>query len=286
MNRVQFGWVVPVEGTTPGSTQPLLATYEAEILPAFAQHFDSFWAFDHFYGFGGYPTRSFMECWTTLTWLAARYPKQWIGPVVMGVGYRNPALVAKMGASLQALSGGRFVLGIGAGWREEEFHAYGYPFPTSSARIAQLEEAIQIIRLMWTESAPSFQGKYFQIAEAYCPPMPVPPPPIMVGGAGEQLMLPLIARLADWWNIGDMPDLATYRHKRDLLFRNLEKIGRDPATLRLTVQRAGKPLPESREDSQRWVDELLPFVEMGFSTFMLDFGLVPSTEPVERFWED
>jgi alkanesulfonate monooxygenase SsuD/methylene tetrahydromethanopterin reductase-like flavin-dependent oxidoreductase (luciferase family) len=178
----------------------------------------------------------------------------------MGIGYRNPALLAKMGATLQALSDGRLILGIGAGWRGEEYAAYGYPFPKASVRIQQLEEAVQIIRLMWSETSPSFKGEYFEIAEAYCPPQPNPPPPIMIGGSGEQLMLPLIARRADWWNIGFV-DVDTYRRKRDLLHRHAEAAGRDPGDIVHTLMKQDRPLPASSEDSARWLDELCAFSE-------------------------
>jgi alkanesulfonate monooxygenase SsuD/methylene tetrahydromethanopterin reductase-like flavin-dependent oxidoreductase (luciferase family) len=118
--------------------------------------------YDHFYGFAE-RSDSWLEGWTTLTWLAARFPTVQIGPLVLGVGYRNPALVAKMAATLQVLSGGRLVLGLGAGWREEEYRAYGYPFPKAVDRIRQVEEAVQIMRRMWTEPAPTFKGESFVI---------------------------------------------------------------------------------------------------------------------------
>jgi alkanesulfonate monooxygenase SsuD/methylene tetrahydromethanopterin reductase-like flavin-dependent oxidoreductase (luciferase family) len=203
----------------------------------------------------------------------------------MGVGYRNPALVAKIGASLHALRQGRLVLGIGAGWRGEEYAAYGYPFPQASLRIQQLEEAVHIIRRMWTETAPSFKDKYFEIKQAYCPPLPAPPPPIMIGGGGEQLMLPLIARLADWWNIGFV-DVGAYRRKRDILHRHAEAAGRDPGEIVHTYFKTDCSLPTSSADSARWLDELRPLVELGVTHFMLDFGHVTSSEPMARFAEE
>jgi alkanesulfonate monooxygenase SsuD/methylene tetrahydromethanopterin reductase-like flavin-dependent oxidoreductase (luciferase family) len=205
-----------------------------------------------------------------------------VGTLVMGVGYRNPALVAKMGASLHALSQGRLVLGIGAGWRDEEYAAYSYPFPQASVRTQQLKEAVHIIRRMWTETAPSFKGKYFEIKEAYCPPLPNSPPPLMIGGGGGQLMLPLIARLADWWNIGFV-DVETYRRKRDILHRHTEAAGRDPGEIVHTYFKTDCFLPASPADSARWLDELRPLVELGVTHLMLDFGHVTSAEPIARF---
>jgi alkanesulfonate monooxygenase SsuD/methylene tetrahydromethanopterin reductase-like flavin-dependent oxidoreductase (luciferase family) len=284
MTQIRFGWIAPVIGIPESSYVPIMMDQQAHILPVVAEHFDSLWVFDHFYGFDQ-RTDPYLECWTALTWLAARFPTLQVGTLVMGVGYRNPALVAKMGATLQTLSSGRLILGIGAGWRGEEYAAYGYPFPRAAVRIRQLEEAVQIIRLMWTETAPSFKGRYFEIKEAYCPPPPTPPPPIMIGGGGEQLMLPLIARQADWWNIGFV-DVDSYRRKRNILNQNMEAIGRDPAEIVHTYMKQGRPLPASSEDSARWLDELRPLIELGVAYFMLDFGHVNSTESIVRFAEE
>jgi alkanesulfonate monooxygenase SsuD/methylene tetrahydromethanopterin reductase-like flavin-dependent oxidoreductase (luciferase family) len=137
---------------------------------------------------------------------------------------------------------------------------------------------------MWTETTPSFQGQHFAIHQAYCPPRPDPLPPIMIGGAGERLMLPLVARLADWWNVGAMAPEA-YRHKRDIVHRHAEAAGRDPATIVHTIIMERR-LPQSAADSARWLDELSPLVELGVSCFMLDCGHVTSTEPIARFAEE
>lgn len=284
MPRIKFGWIAPVVGVEDSQYDPIVITQQAEILPVVAQHLDSVWVFDHFYGFEK-PTDPYLECWTTLTWLAARYPTLQVGTLVMGVGYRNPALAAKMGATLQALSHGRLVLGIGAGWRSQEYQAYGYPFPEPRVRIQQLEEAVHIIRLMWTETAPTFKGEHFQIKEAFCPPLPSPPPPIMIGGGGEQLMLPLIARLADWWNIS-MVGVDTYRRKRDILHRHAEAAGRDPSEIVHTYMKTDRPLPESSAAVALWLEELQALIDLGVTHFMLDFGYVTSSEPIIRFAEE
>jgi alkanesulfonate monooxygenase SsuD/methylene tetrahydromethanopterin reductase-like flavin-dependent oxidoreductase (luciferase family) len=284
MAQVQFGWIAPVIGIAESDYVPLAMAQQKEILPVVAEHFDSVWIFDHFYGFDQRDD-PYLESWTTLTWLAAHFPSLLVGTIVMGVGYRNPALVAKMGATLQALSGGRLVLGIGAGWRREEYLAYGYAFPKASVRIRQLEEAVQIIRRMWTETAPSIKGEYFAIDQAYCPPRPDPRPPIMIGGKGEQLMLPLIARQADWWNVGWLSP-AEHRRKRNLVRRQAEAAGRDPAGITQTVMRMDSRLPRSAADSARWLDELSPLIELGVTHFMLDCGHVTVTEPIARFAEE
>jgi len=272
-----MGW--PDTGTVPA-----VLLHQETLLPVVAQYFDSIWVFDNLYGFGepGYP---YLESWTTLTWLAARFPEMQLGTLVLGVGLRNPALLAKMAATLQTLSGGRFILGLGAGWREEEYRAYGFPFPSPARRIAQLDEAVTIIRRMWTEPASTFTGRHYQIHDAYCEPRPVPPPPVMIGGEGEKLMLPLIARRADWWNTGEW-DVTIYRTRLDILYREAEVAGRDPSTIVLTMEQMGCRLPETPSDSSRWLEELQPFVELGVTHFMFDFGNPSSPEPVARFAEE
>jgi alkanesulfonate monooxygenase SsuD/methylene tetrahydromethanopterin reductase-like flavin-dependent oxidoreductase (luciferase family) len=117
-----------------------------------------------------------LEGWTTLTYLAALAPTYRFGNMVLGQGYRNPALLAKMAATLQVLSGGRFVLGIGAGWQEDEYLAYDYPFPSAGTRIEQLGEAIDIIRALWTTDPTTYEGKHYRVHAAHCQPQPDPDP--------------------------------------------------------------------------------------------------------------
>jgi alkanesulfonate monooxygenase SsuD/methylene tetrahydromethanopterin reductase-like flavin-dependent oxidoreductase (luciferase family) len=282
--ELKFGWISPVIGPPESGHVPLVMYQEEHILPTALQHFDSVWVCDHFYGFDR-RTDPFLEGWTTLTWLAARFPTAMLGHHVLGLGYRNPALTAKMAATLQTLSGGRFILGIGAGWREEEYHAYGWEFPKASVRIAQLEEVVQICRLMWTETAPSFSGKHFQIANAYAPPLPEPPPPILIGGSGEQLMLPLVGRRADMWNTGAGRGLDVFRHKRDIVHRAAEGAGRDPADIVITVTREA-PLPTTSEESAVWLEFVRTWAAEGVRHVLVDPGHVTSTEPVLRFAEE
>jgi alkanesulfonate monooxygenase SsuD/methylene tetrahydromethanopterin reductase-like flavin-dependent oxidoreductase (luciferase family) len=289
MLDIQFGWFIPPLGIEETSYVPLAIWQQDKILPAVVRHFDSLWVPDHFYAFDD-PTRPWLECWTALTWLAARFPDIRLGPIVLGVGYRSPALLAKMASSLQALSGGRFIMGIGGGWRGEEYRAYGYPFPKPSVRIAQLDEAVRILRLMWTEPAPSFKGEYFQIKAACCHPQPTPPP-IMIGGTGEQLLIPLAARAADIWDAfhgghQDTLDANKHRRRRDILSASAEALGRDPSAVKQSITIGEARLPNSSEQSSRWLDALRPLVDLGVSQFILDCGHVASPEPVERFAEE
>ncbi len=162
---------------------------------------------------------------TTIASLAATHPDLKFGASVVSQSYRNPALLAKMTANLQWLTGGRFLMGIGAGWMEEEYRMYNFDFPSASARIDQMEEAIQIIKRLWTEAPASFTGTHYRIENAFCAPRPNPLPPIMIGGGGEQKTLRVVARHADWWNYPG-GTVENYAHKLAVLRQHCEAVGR------------------------------------------------------------
>jgi len=154
--------------------------------------------------------------------------------MVTGIPYRNPAMLAKMGATLDVISNGRLIMGIGAGWYEREFEAYGWGFPAARQRLDELEDAVQIIHKMWTEDHPSFAGRYHSINEPICEPRPIqkPRPPILIGGGGEKRTLKIVAKYADAWNIISYPEMV--KHKLEVLERHCEDVGRDPATIEKT----------------------------------------------------
>jgi alkanesulfonate monooxygenase SsuD/methylene tetrahydromethanopterin reductase-like flavin-dependent oxidoreductase (luciferase family) len=286
---LEFGWFMMARGVPGHDAIPLVVDQQPTILPMVAEHFDSLWVHDHFYAFAD-PTQTWLECWTMMTWLAACYPGVKIGSIVLGIGYRQPALLAKMATTLQVLTGGRLILGIGAGWRGEEYAAYGYPFPPASIRVQQLDEAIQILRLMWAHPAPSFQGQHFQIAQAYSAPRP-DPPPIMIGGGGEKRMLPLIGRRADIWDrwyAGPLhaADRADYQHKLTLVQRHAQEAGRAPGAIRQSITIENGRLPESPAESVAWIEQLRPLVELGVRQFILDFGRVTTPDAVRRFADE
>ncbi|MBI4640839.1 MAG: TIGR03560 family F420-dependent LLM class oxidoreductase [Candidatus Tectomicrobia bacterium] len=185
----------------------------------------SFWTMDHLF-FNDTANQPVLETWTLMTAIAAVTEQLHVGALVLCNSYRPPALLAKMGASLDALSNGRLEFAIGAGWAQHEYEAYGYPYPRPAVRIAQLDEAVQIIKKMWTEERPSFEGKYFSIREAVNMPKPVqkPHPPIHIGGSGEQLTLRVVAKYADIWNGSDNENRS---HKQEVLKRHCEAVGRD-----------------------------------------------------------
>ena len=176
----------------------------------------------------GAPGEPFMEGWTGLAALAAVTNKIRLATLVTSVAYRNPALVAKMAAGIDILSHGRLTLGIGAGWHKAEYDQYGYVFPDKPAiRIAQLAEAVRLIKTMWREERATFHGKYFHIENAILEPKPLqkPHPPIMIGGSGEQLTLRVVAREGDMTNLFGDPE--TVKNKLDILKKHCEEVGRD-----------------------------------------------------------
>lgn len=167
-----------------------------------------------------------MECFVTLGALAAATSKIKLGQLVMGVPYRNPALVAKMCATLDVISHGRTIIGLGAAWHEAEFTSYGWPFPPLKERMEMLEEAVQVIDRMLTQRPANFSGKHYTIRDAFNDPAPMqkPRPPIMIGGSGEKVTLRLVAQYADFCNVGGDP--AAVAHKYDVIKQHCEALGR------------------------------------------------------------
>lgn len=192
--------------------------------------FDSFWVMDHFHQipFVGKPEEPMLESWTTISVLAGITTKIKLGTLMTGIIYRHPSILAKIGATLDVLSKGRLFMGIGAAWNEEESSAYGIPFPPVKERFLRLEEAIQIIRKMWTEEpSASYNGQYYQIKNAFCNPKPIqkPSPPIMVGGSGERQTLRIVAKYADACNI--FGSAETVKRKLSILKEHCRSVGRD-----------------------------------------------------------
>jgi alkanesulfonate monooxygenase SsuD/methylene tetrahydromethanopterin reductase-like flavin-dependent oxidoreductase (luciferase family) len=151
---------------------------------------------------------------------------------VLCQSYRNPALLAKMGATLDYLTGGRFVMGIGAGWQADEYHAYNFEYPSAGVRVEQLSEAIDVLRAMWTQSPATYAGRHYQVHDAYCVPQPTKPIPILVGGRRPKFMR-VAAKKADIWQ-WDGP-IERYRPPYDLLVANCRELGRPLSDVRLST---------------------------------------------------
>ena len=200
-----------------------------------ATGWDGIWFADHFMPNQADVSPPVAEVWTTLTGLAALVPRVRIGPLVCGNTYRNPAVLAKMAAGVDIISGGRLVLGLGAGWQENEHTAYGIPFYTPGQRLRRLEEACQIVKGLFTDERTTLEGRYYQVREASLEPKPIQrPPPLLIGGGGEKVTLRIAATYADEWNTWGLP--PTLRRKIDVLEQHCANAGRDPKTIKRSAQ--------------------------------------------------
>ena len=231
MGRLQFGWHMPSFPVDGSSGARFVEQIEA-VMRDIPNAFDSVWMDDHFWPWAKWqaPDTPYLECATTMAYLAGAFPKLKIASSVFCQSYRNPGLLAKMVATLQTLTKGNVIFGIGAGWMEPEYRAFHIDFPKPAVRIAQLEETLEIVKLLWTQTPASYQGNYYQITDAYCEPKPDPIPPICIGGGGEQLTLKVVAKHADWWNFPG-GTLENYARKLDVLRQHCDAVGRDYHTI-------------------------------------------------------
>jgi F420-dependent oxidoreductase-like protein len=226
---IHFGVTLPQIKRTWEETRAVAQEVEA-------LGFDSVWLNDHLYGIPG-PQIPIFEAWTTLSAVGAITSRVQLGTLVSPIGFRNPALLAKMAATLDNISGGRVIVGLGSGWFEMEFSGYGFDFPPLQVRLRQLDEAATLMKQMWTEEQPSFAGKQFHTASVYCEPKPVrkPHPPVLIGGGGEKVLLRIAAKHADIWN-----NLAVHQgqlaYKVALLRQHCEAVGRDPQSVQVSQQ--------------------------------------------------
>ena len=198
--------------------------------------FSSVWVMDHFYqlpALGG-ESQPMLEGYTLLGGLAARTQRVTLGTLVTGVTYRNPAMLAKIVTTLDIISQGRAVLGIGAAWHDVEHEALGFDFPPVRERMDRLEEAVQICRAMFTKDGATFEGKHYRIKNARNLPRPIQQggPKIMIGGGGEKRTLKLVAQYADMCNI--VGDVDTIRHKIDVIARHCKDVGREATDIKIT----------------------------------------------------
>jgi alkanesulfonate monooxygenase SsuD/methylene tetrahydromethanopterin reductase-like flavin-dependent oxidoreductase (luciferase family) len=268
-----FEWMVPAfPGAGVHRDAPLYEEFDWDLTESAVRladrlGYEGLWAPDHFMlGADDHE----LEVWTFLSHVAALTEHATIGPLVGAVTYRNPALLAKMATTLDVMSRGRVELGLGAGWHKAEHHAYGYDFPPIDTRIEMLDEAIQLIKAMWTDSHASFEGDHYRIEEAPNVPAPVqkPHPPLMIGGSGPK-MLRLTARHADSWNveITSRNRGPPIEEKVGYLERYLDEEGRSPDDVEYTW--LGHCLiAETDEDVERLTERVLP---------------VPSASPDQEF---
>jgi F420-dependent oxidoreductase-like protein len=225
----------------------------------------------------------FLEGYTSLGFLAGQTTAIDLGLLVTGVTYRHPGLLAKTITTLDVLSQGRSLFGIGAAWYEREHVALGVPYPPLRDRFEMLEETLQICRQMWSDDDGPYQGKHYQLAETICVPEPIRRPPILIGGGGEKKTLRLVAQYADIWNSTDS-EPEVLEHKIEVLTRHCDAVGRDVADIRKTVGVFADPF----DDVDGYLKTLERYAELGVE--MINTGPVPGTpDPagfVRRFGEE
>ncbi len=272
-----------------------------------AAGFDLVTVMDHFYQIRGVgpETDPMLEAYTTLSAIARETKKVKLGTLVTGVVYRNPAVLAKQVTTLDTISNGRAILGIGAAWNESESNGYGIPFPPIGERMERLDEAVTIAKLMFTEDRPSFEGKHYRIDSALNVPRPIQEggPKILIGGGGERKTLRILAKHGDigHWFGGDLADL---KRKKGVFEEHCAAVGRDPSSVRLTIG-AGLILVENDREGQVWLERipearrpmikavtvpqaaeiLQGYVDAGFGGFTLNNPMLPTPEAIARAGE-
>lgn len=262
---------------------------------------ESLWLYDHFiqYRVGLGPC---FDGWSLLSYLAPLTNRVRLGMLVLCNSYRNPALLAKMAATLDNISQGRLEFGIGAGWYEEEYKSYGYPYPSAATRISMLDESLQIIIKMWCDEKPSFKGRYYSIKEAYCRPKPLqkPHPPITVGGSGR-LTLKVAAKYADWTNYGG--GVERVKELNSVLEECCISVDRDVKSIRRSIHWVGvldatrrKALkkvrlmrlsyePDLCGSSKDWVATINTYAELGFERFIVFLPDAYSEQTLDLLYE-
>ena len=272
------------------------------------------WVYDHVETVPRREPEVCFEAWTMLGALAEATDRAQLGQMVTCVGYRNAGLLAKQAANIDVFSGGRLILGLGAGWYHQEYAAYGFEYPSDRERLALLEETVEVVRRLWTEPSVTYAGRHVRLDGALCDPKPLQQlPPVWIGGGGEQITLRIAAQHADAtnWQVG----LDVFAHKSEVLRRHCDAVGRDFAT----ITRTHAPdclLFDSDADLRRWLespggghlwgkedpdtyvrdnfvgtDEVVAekvqgFVDAGCREFVLWFRDYPGVESLERFMAD
>ncbi len=310
MSDIKFGVFLPFYSFKEEVESVLLfAQLKKVVLECERLGYDSVWLDDHLM----YDKMPILESWTTLSALAPMTTRVRLGTMVTSAGFRNPALLAKMAATVDVISEGRLELGMGAGVQREEHLAYGYTFPEARVRIERLKEAIEIVERLWMLESASYSGKYFHIEGADCHPKPLqkPHPPITVGGCGEKFLLKVTAQYADRVDFGYLPSIEIYEKKSRILENYYSGLGRDSniekscwpagqiilsqnsAEIEEKIERS-KPKNVSIEDFKRsslvgtpedCLEVLRVYIDLGATYFMLYFGDLPDLGSLRLFSE-
>jgi alkanesulfonate monooxygenase SsuD/methylene tetrahydromethanopterin reductase-like flavin-dependent oxidoreductase (luciferase family) len=294
-----FGWIMQpaLFDTPPGLeardisiARDMIVANEAHIPLAREAGFDTIWVEDHM----GWGDKAHLECFTNMAWLAGRHTGMRYGTMVCGQAFRNPAYLAKLSVNMYLLTGGSFILGLGAGNNPGEHYEFGYNFLAPGERLDQTEEAIKVIRALWTQSPATFEGRHYAVHNAFSSPLPDGKIPLMLGGMGEKRLLRLAAEHADWW-CADIAPVDVFTHKNRVLDEHCASVGRDPSEITRSVA-TWVSVEDDAADAVRWPDlhivagnpkevtrELEGYIRAGVQHFMLRFMDYPSTAGIERF---
>jgi F420-dependent oxidoreductase-like protein len=311
-DKIKFGVFLPFYAFKTESKAPqLFNRLQKVVLECDRLRYHSIWLDDHLM-FNKMPI---LECWTTLSALSAVTKKIRLGTMVTCNSFRNPALLAKISATVDNISNGRLELGIGAGVQKNEHDAYGFSFPSPKVRIERLNEAIEVIKKMWTEDTTCYNGKYYSILDAVCEPKPVqkPHPPIVVCGAGEKLTLTVAARHADRYDWSYLSSFEEYERKLKILEKHCENVGRRLEDIEKSCWPAGQtfigdtkkelekkvmnwlPKGASLEEFMRtnfvgtaddYLQKIQQYIDLGVTHFMVFFGDLPDLKGLSLFSEE
>jgi F420-dependent oxidoreductase-like protein len=307
LDKIKFGVFLPFYGyRTQADNQ--FGSLKEIVLACEQYGYDSVWIDDHLM-FNNMPI---LESWTTLSALANATNKIRLGTMVTCNPYRNPALLAKMAATVDIISNGRLELGLGAGIQKQEHNAYGIPFSKAKVRIERLAESLEVIKKLWTEQTANYSGKYYRLRDAVCEPKPLqkPYPPLIVGGSGEKLTLKVTAKYADRFDWGFIPELDEFKRKLGVLEDHCKVVGRDFGEIEkscwpgfqvviaedqksfLEIAQKIKPEDASMEKFQKinlagtpeeCKEKISVFQDLGVTYFMLYFSDLPSLNSLKLF---
>jgi alkanesulfonate monooxygenase SsuD/methylene tetrahydromethanopterin reductase-like flavin-dependent oxidoreductase (luciferase family) len=310
LGKLKFGVFLPFYAFQAKDSKENFSLIRDIVLECEHQGYHAVWLDDHLM----YNDWPILESWTTLSALASLTSKIRLGTMVSCSAHRNPALLAKMAATLDVLSNGRLELGIGAGTQETEHIAYGFGFPPPSVRIERLSEALEVIRRLWMEEKANYQGNHYTLKNAVCEPKPLqePRPPITVGGSGELLMRKVTAPYADRYDWGFLPSIEVYKRKLMVLENQCKVIGRNFMEIEKSCWPGGqvliaqnqrelsekisqrKPANVSLEDFKKTTlagtpdecrERLQVYMDLGVTYFMLFFADLPRIDGLRLFAE-
>ncbi len=271
------GWRLELRGIEGGAAQWATTKRVAQQLERIG--YDSLWLYDHFHTVPRAEIEPTFECWTAMAALAEATTKIRLGQLVTCSLYRNPAYLAKISTCVDVISGGRVDVGIGAGWKQDEFDAYGYGFPKIRERLDRMADTARILKAMWTEERATVAGKYLAVANAVNEPKPIqkPHPPLWIGAQGEKVALRMVAEHADGWNHNRGTDV--FEAKLAILREHCARAGRDPKTLRISVERTCAIFADDRE-RQAFVKRHWPTARPERINAFLDESCVGTAEKV------